>query len=405
MRCFPVKSSLPVSKMNILGYFALFAIICGGVVSLWHFLGHSDEGSLETKSPKRINLPEEIRTFLEKQRESDLMNKEFSPNVIEDAAPEYLGPDRTLLVLHVIASTAFGAIFSTNDPELVIKYEAHCRHPEWEIHPLIRDFSIQAMLENTNVSPNVVYLSPSVALPISVTRKTSFTSLQEEDSRRNCIRRPGSGVRFMVMERMQTDMWTLGMIRSRPLYTVMKMLREMLVGIAKLHALGIVHGDIHPGNVMLTRNGEVRFIDFADAFFESEFQFKDDKSHTPFSYIHCFFSEWRLEGFRYSFRDDVFNAVFIAAFLLNGKPFMQHCMSLQSFRDDMYRWKKEAFIFEFSEKIRLDFSVKKKLERILQLTRSVVVLDQRPPIGEIIKTIDEITDGKADLVTNEAGLS
>src|SRR6185295_4329129 len=38
--------------------------------------------------------------------------------------------------------------------------------------------------------------------------------------------------------------------------------RRLTTTYASLHALGIVHGDVHPGNVIVTPDGAIRLVDF-----------------------------------------------------------------------------------------------------------------------------------------------
>ena len=67
---------------------------------------------------------------------------------------------------------------------------------------------------------------------------------------------------FITME-----LVTGGSLRERmrsalPLEEVVRIAREVLEGIAVLHAQGIVHRDIKPGNVILGPSGEARIVDF-----------------------------------------------------------------------------------------------------------------------------------------------
>ncbi len=56
-------------------------------------------------------------------------------------------------------------------------------------------------------------------------------------------------------------------------------LRECLAGLAAIHRVGLVHGDIKPSNVMVKRTGNCKLVDFGSAFLRDEFPLRP--SWTP----------------------------------------------------------------------------------------------------------------------------
>ncbi len=352
----------------------------------------SSEFSPTTLSPRIVpqsildRHPKNIQSLLVGQlREDERLGSMVAVNL--ESNDERFFMDNTHLVQvqlrGLVSRRDLAAIFTTSNPNIILKYELNCGTSL--ISSLMRDYWMHTLLAKKRVVGEVYYLSPPTALMSTMTMKTDYKFTHQ--SRSDCLALGGT-VRFMAMERMRSDLWTLGIQRLWPLRTVMGYLRQMLVGIGKMHALGIIHGDIHPGNVMLNNRDEIRFIDFGEAFFESEFPFKREIVRPRLSYVHCFFSHWRLEGWRYSFRDDVFNAVFVAAFLLNGKPFMDYCRSLQSKPIQMLRWKSEDFLFGLT--IGSEGLVPMRLRKILELARSADRLNQKPNIQAIINQIDLI---------------
>jgi len=61
---------------------------------------------------------------------------------------------------------------------------------------------------------------------------------------------------------------------------------------AKMHQMGIIHGDITPMNMILS-NGRVYFVDFGLAFFDNRIESKGVDVHVFFESLRALFDEWR----------------------------------------------------------------------------------------------------------------
>ena len=137
----------------------------------------------------------------------------------------------------------------------------------------------------------------------------------------------------MIMERVDTTIDDLvkreyTAERSLAFEFVLKTLISGIEGLRKIHGRGIVHGDIHPGNVVLLRDGKVGFIDFERSFHEDEAQFRPDTVFESGKAMQCYHTHWNMQGFRASFRDDIVRLMMVAGFMFNGPAWTLHCVGL-----------------------------------------------------------------------------
>ena len=314
-------------------------------------------------------------------------------------------PDGRVLLLKVeefIARSFEGTVATVaGRPDLVIKYQSNCDNLR-EVHPLMRDYMFLSAIADLNISPRPFFLSPPTKLTELVTPKTRFR--MPNSFRRGCAGVHDSAVRYMVMERVGISVSELIYryeLRGTviPLQEAVTAMSQAIVGIQAIHARGIVHGDIHSGNlVILERNGEqsIGFIDFGLAFYLSEN--RPAIRYRPMKEAHCLFSHWNTEGYRFSMRDDVFKILLAGAYMMNGQDWLDFCMSLESDAERMVQWKRERFIFRVPGKA--DFSsrlghlsletqrgIGQNLDKALRLARSVEGLDDVPPYQEILAAL------------------
>ena len=132
-------------------------------------------------------------------------------------------------------------------PSLAVKYQADC-WTELPYHPLIRDAWFLKYLEETGVAPQVLYVSPGFRIPASITTKTNFKMSMDE---RDLCRQEGGTVRFMLMERVTRSIYA-DVAEEGPDFEIgVSVMRSLIQALETIHALNVVHGDIHPGNVAL----------------------------------------------------------------------------------------------------------------------------------------------------------
>jgi serine/threonine protein kinase len=102
------------------------------------------------------------------------------------------------------------------------------------------------------------------------------------------------------------------------------MIRDVGAALAHAHARGVAHGDINPGNIFITDEGEVRVLDFGASHtlrrgpWISNFETLEQKPIATPRYASC----QLLEGELPDARDDVYGLACVAYVLLAGKhPF------------------------------------------------------------------------------------
>lgn len=132
-----------------------------------------------------------------------------------------------------------------------------------------------------------------------------------------------NGEPFMIMEWLEgTTLATLmaagnfkGMSGVQADYVV----NALISAIGYLHAHGITHGDIKPGNILFETSGKLRIIDLGSAVHRPQ---KENASGYPSLLTPAFSSPEQMEGQQAQSRDDVFAMACILCILLEGRhPF------------------------------------------------------------------------------------
>jgi serine/threonine protein kinase len=211
------------------------------------------------------------------------------------------------------------------------------------------------------------------------------------------------------MERAETSLDTLAYDMNRaghrvPVVEAIKVMIQALQAIERIHVKGVVHGDIHWGNlVLLNRNGhqDLRLIDFGNAMFADEMELLPAIVRVPGSYNHCYFSHWNLAGYRFAYRDDVFKALMVGAFLINGPKYSEYCVGLESDIQAMMAFKRDSFLFALPNRdhiaeLPIDSDTKRivrqRLSNALVLARTPRHVDDLPNYGGIVDELSAAVD-------------
>ena len=304
-------------------------------------------------------------------------------------------------------STIYGV---EDHDELVIKYQANCEGLDG-IHPLLRDFWFLKLAHELRVSPEALFVSPPAKFVSQGSPKTRFE--MDPYARRRCATRDDSAVRYMVMGRITTTINGIIDVTHKRRQKIsldfdIVVLRSTISQLQRLHEAGIVHNDVHPGNIVVMGTGadsrRIGLIDFGLSFFAAQFSRLPPKvPHIRVARTFCADSVFALDGFRPSFRDDLFGAMLSAAILLNGEPLLRHCLSLQSKRAEMERFKRTEFFFSHGEgpdviellegrSAETKADIRQRLQAALAIVRGIDDIDSLPAYGAILEQLDAIID-------------
>ena len=244
-------------------------------------------------------------------------------------------------------------IFSILDiPNALLKYEINCDSVD-EIHPLVREAVMLKLVEDLDIAPKLLYLSAPEKFLLPRTVKTEVDL--GLGGLLKCAAIRISAVRVIAMEHAGTsvhDFVREGAIyqHGTSLHQALHITLDLLRILEVLHARGVAHGDIHPGNVVIEEgSGKVKVIDFGRAFFAVDFADQPLTIRPALSYMHCLFSPWNLLGQRFGFRDDLYKTMHLLGVLLMGQTFTNYCTGLASNRADKHallEFKSRGYYFQ-----------------------------------------------------------
>lgn len=233
---------------------------------------------------------------------------------------------RTLNLGPRLLRKVFSTLFEEASNSLgLFKYQVNCDNLN-DIHPLVREAVMFGKIAHLGISLKLKFLSGAIKFERPLSIKTDFA--MRPDHLERCLAHPRSSVRFVYMERGAETLLEMAKRGGVTLGVALKLTLELLEVLDTLHQqAGIVHGDIHPANVVLDHSGKVKLIDFGKAFFRADFAlFNPEIIHAPPTRPHPYETPFTLTGARLGFRDDLFNALHILATLMvGGDSFFQYC--------------------------------------------------------------------------------
>ena len=352
---------------------------------------------LDLDAKRYIGLSNELKELLADQAKQDLAN-EASPPLLEFPV-EITNKGIEVQITEWIYKSFQSSVFFAGKTR-VVKYQSDCDNEV--IHPILKESWALKAVMGSGLVPVLLAVSPAVSLPLWYTSKTGFEMTPAE--RKNC-RQKGGVVRYIVTERLRgTHLGHLiassGPHKRLSVHDAVELGIKLIEGLRVFHdQFQVVHGDIHAMNVMVDDDWNIKFIDFGRSKFGHEV--KDDPIRAYGQYVHCYFGLHESMGYEESFRDDLFRAIQMIAYMMNGRVWMDRCMSLNSDPDRLMDFKENAFIFDVPgtadvigiatkgvvfRKLR----VRKALAEVLSLVRGIKKASDRPSferIDYLLKTV------------------
>lgn len=183
-----------------------------------------------------------------------------------------------------------------------------------------------------------VYVAIKVLQPEFVEQPEALQLLMKEAEKTRRLSHPNiirlydvdsdGDIHFLIMEYLDGETLDQVIKRSKPkglkLDGAIRLLEQISAALTYAHQQGIVHTDLKPANIILTRDGHIKLLDFgvAQAVQTHQDQYSADNNQLTSlngGYTPAYASPQLLEGSVPTFKDDVFSFACLAYELLTSK--------------------------------------------------------------------------------------
>jgi serine/threonine protein kinase len=187
--------------------------------------------------------------------------------------------------------------------------EVFAVNTDWAVKYTFSRFSDEESLLETRIMERVNSNAPEIAV------MHKFSS--------DPIATPSKLIRYIVMERVGKPLQRIipkAYNGKLPLNLAARITIRLVELVRRLHELGVVHGDLHFGNVAVRPNGGIILIDFGKSKF---MDFERLRGMPPPNQVvcHATHSPWEARGHPVGFRDDIFHIIQMMGFLVHGNEY------------------------------------------------------------------------------------
>lgn len=330
-------------------------------------------------------------------RANDRANSRFAPQ-LEDSdsdLSETLGEGKHVKLGSVMRTSPSSIIYAVElRDDMVLKYQSNCGSLH-TVHPLLREYYFLKSIEELGISPVAFFVSAPALMTEEPTRKTLFD--MDRAARDACVAKGGE-VRFLAMERVGSslyDVMTLTPRRRLPITIAIEFAALTIRSLEKLHALGIVHNDIHWGNVAIPREmpdvPRIKLIDFGRSIRRNARCPAIIRAPNTYATAHS--SPWEIAGFHPGPRDDVYRTLLMLSMLEGGDIvwLFHHEMSRRSPLESGEYKQQPGNIFSHLS-AGTDPTVIRHLETALSLVLLVRGVNDRVDYNAILKSLSRAVE-------------